>query len=67
MAEWHQSPDYIVDNWTDELLDLMVKKLVERKQQKPKPASLTVGPEDSQVSEESIFARAKNLIKWVKK
>jgi len=31
MAEWHVTPDYIVNNWTEELLELMVKKLVERK------------------------------------
>jgi len=30
MAEWHVTPDYIVNNWTNELLDLMVKKLNER-------------------------------------
>ncbi len=33
MSEWHVTPDYIVNNWTDELFDLMVKKLVERKEQ----------------------------------
>ncbi|KKL47865.1 hypothetical protein LCGC14_2331230, partial [marine sediment metagenome] len=22
MAEWHVTPDYIVNNWTNELLDL---------------------------------------------
>lgn len=32
MTEWHLPPDYIVNNWTDELFDLMVEKLVERKQ-----------------------------------
>ena len=32
MAEWHLPPDYIVDNWTDELLELMCEKLVKRKQ-----------------------------------
>ncbi len=31
MVEWHLSPDYIVNNWTDELLDLMMQKLIERK------------------------------------
>jgi len=33
LAEWHITPDYIANNWTDELLDLMVEKLVERKKQ----------------------------------
>ena len=32
MTEWHVTPDYIVNNWTDELLDLMIKKLTERKE-----------------------------------
>lgn len=31
MAEWHIPPDYIVENWTDELLELMTEKLVDRK------------------------------------
>jgi len=32
LAEWHITPNYIVSNWTEELLELMVTKLVERKQ-----------------------------------
>ncbi len=31
MVEWHVTPDYIVNNWTDELFDLMMEKLIERK------------------------------------
>ena len=31
MFEWHTTPDYIVNNWTDELFELMVVKMVERK------------------------------------
>ena len=31
MVEWRTTPDYIVNNWTDELFTLMVQKLVERK------------------------------------
>lgn len=31
LAEWHLPPAYILNNWTDELLDLMIQKLVERK------------------------------------
>ncbi|MBU2249731.1 MAG: hypothetical protein KKD77_23495 [Gammaproteobacteria bacterium] len=30
MAEWHVTPDYITNNWTEELLELMVSKLVDR-------------------------------------
>jgi hypothetical protein len=32
LAEWHLPPDYILNNWTDEMLTLMIEKLVERKQ-----------------------------------
>jgi len=31
MVEWHVPPDYIANHWTDELLDLMVEKLIARK------------------------------------
>ena len=31
MSEWHITPDYIVNNWTDELFSLMSEKLVNRK------------------------------------
>ena len=31
LAEWHITPDHIINNWTDELLDLMVGKFLERK------------------------------------
>lgn len=30
--EWRLDPVYIVNNWTDELLNLMVEKLSERKE-----------------------------------
>ena len=64
MAEWHITPDYIVNNWTDELFDLMIEKLVERKErekQPPPPKSTGV------VSNNEFFSRARNLIKVVKK
>ncbi len=66
LSEWHLSPDYIVNNWTDELLNLMVEKLSERKQREVS----TVGSsarEKPVESEEMFFARAKNLIKVEKK
>ena len=31
MSEWKLTPDYIVNNWTDELLELMVVSLGKRK------------------------------------
>ena len=66
MTEWHQPPDYIVNNWTDELLDLMVEKLIERKQREVQ----AMKPGDSggyKVPDSALFARASNLVKVVKK
>lgn len=70
MVEWHVSPDYIVNNWTDELLDLMVEKLVERKQrevQAARPASLQGDSGGHKVPDSILFAHAGNLIRVVKK
>ena len=60
MSEWHLPPDYIVSNWTDELLNLMVDKLAERKERES--AAYTKGG-DKTVPEEQLFRDAKNLIK----
>ncbi|HUT58984.1 MAG TPA: hypothetical protein VNA25_14140 [Phycisphaerae bacterium] len=30
LAEWHVTPDYIVNNWSEDLFALMVKKRNER-------------------------------------
>lgn len=62
MAEWHQPPDYIVANWTDELLSLMIEKLVERKERQS-----GAPPRDKVGSEEVLLAKAGNLIKVVKR
>ncbi len=48
MTEWHVPPDYIINNWTDELLDLMIQKFNERHKAKP-------GEEEPKVSEEVLF------------
>ncbi len=61
MSEWHVTPEYIINNWTDELLDLMLEKLIERKSQTSKE------PESPKVSDELLFAQANNLIKVDKK
>ncbi len=53
MSEWHLSPDYIVTHWTDELFNLMVEKLTERKKLKPK---------DNTVPVETLAAHAHGLI-----
>jgi len=57
MSEWHLSPDYIVTHWTDELFNLMVEKLTERKKGKP---------EDSTISAETLASQSRGLIKVVK-
>ena len=62
MAEWHLPPDYIINNWTDELLDLMTEKLAERKKREVQP--VTNGG-DPKVSDTTLFSRAGNLIKVV--
>ena len=54
MSEWHLSPDYIVIHWTDELFNLMVEKLTERKKQKP--------PVDNTVSAERLAAQSHGMI-----
>lgn len=73
MTEWHIAPDYIVANWTDELLSLMVDKLNERKEHEVKAvreasdSRRTEKAGNEQVSSEELFSRASNLIKVVKK
>lgn len=59
MSEWHLPPDYIVTHWTDELFDLMVEKLTERKKQKP------VTPIDNTISTEMLAARSHGMIEVI--
>lgn len=61
MREWHVTPDYIANNWTEELITLMLEKLVERKERERMP------PSKQKVPEQELFARGKNLIKVVKR
>ena len=64
MTEWHVTPDYIVTHWTDELLDLMIKKRKER-YDREQVREVTSG--QRLVPEEVLFAQGKNMIKVVKK
>ncbi len=58
MSEWHVTPDYIVNNWTDELLNLMVEKLVERKKQALGATSPSgFKGTDNVVSDKTLFAQ----------
>ncbi len=69
MSVWHVTPDYIVNNWTDELLDLMVEKLVERKQRESGTIqeSGNGSPKNHSVSAETLSAMSGGLIKVIKK
>ena len=59
MTEWSITPDYIINNWTDELFELMVDKLVERKKKESNTKS------DKPVESDAMFkAKTSNLIKW---
>lgn len=58
LSEWHITPDYIVNNWTDELLDLMLNKLVERKR---KEVNVIKGRSNA-VSAETLASRSHGMV-----
>lgn len=62
------TPDYIVNNWTDEFLDLMVEKLTERKERERQTrSSASSGDSGGHTVPASIlFAQASNLVKVIK-
>jgi len=64
MAEWHVTPDYIVNNWTDELLDLMQEKLNERKERES--TKLKDGDGNTEGAIKLLAARSGGFIKVVK-
>lgn len=66
LAEWHITPDYIVNNWTEELLSLMCEKLSERKERERESAR-GYSTKPNKVSVEGLAAVGKNLIKVVKR
>jgi len=55
MAEWHVTPDYMLNNWTDELFDLMVEKLIERKKREYQPE------ESKEETPESLRAKVSRM------
>ena len=65
MAEWHVTPDYIVNNWTDELLDLMIEKLVERRKAQFASSGAVSKSDEGKVSDKMLFSQARNLVKVV--
>ena len=71
LSEWHITPDYIVNNWTDELLALMVDKLSERKQREIDAMKGSSTPNryagKEVISDTELFARMGIKVKKVKK
>jgi len=62
MTEWHVTPDYIDNNWTNELLNLMIEKLEERKDKEKK----AIDHEDK-VPDTDFFRQLGNKVKVIKK
>ena len=48
-------PDYILGNWTDEMLELMIEKLVERKKREAEAIS---GRQKHKVPDDQLFREA---------
>jgi len=68
MVEWHITPEYILDNWTDELFDLMVVKMIERKEAQVRSSGENSGkPADGSVSAEALSVASGGMIKVVNK
>lgn len=67
MAEWHLTPEWVLDNWTSEELALMVEKLAERKQREVEAIKGSSKGEVTRVSDEDLFAQASSNIKVVKR
>lgn len=68
LSEWHLPPEYILDNWTDELLDLMVSKMVARHKRmnaamEGKEQFPANGAGEQLVPEVDLFRRAGIVIK----
>ena len=68
MAEWGVTPDYIVNNWDEELLGLMVDRLNQRKQREQEALqgrSKNLGR--TMVSDTELFAQLGGAIKIERK
>ena len=55
MSEWHVEPVYISEHWTQELFDLMVTKLVERRAREKE--AIENPEENKKISDTELFAR----------
>ncbi|KKW30179.1 MAG: Phosphoribosylformylglycinamidine cyclo-ligase, partial [Candidatus Kaiserbacteria bacterium GW2011_GWC2_52_8b] len=68
MIEWHVTPDYIVANWTDELLELMAQNLTKRKERERaiyegRVNGSTTNSEDERVDADKLFGILGNKLK----
>ncbi|MDD2666897.1 MAG: hypothetical protein PHQ37_07960, partial [Methanocellales archaeon] len=64
LTEWHIDPVYIDANWTDEMLQVMLDKLVARKKRINDAISGNQG--DDIVSEETLLAQMGNKVQVTK-
>ena len=61
------SPEYIFDNWTDEILGLMCQKLSERKEREVKALKGENPSTSGKVSDSQLFKQMGPKVKVVKK
>lgn len=62
LAEWGLTPEYIVNNWTEEELNLMTQKLAERKGLKSEKVTSNEASGRQKVSVESLVAGSNGMI-----
>ena len=65
MVEWRLTPEWILDNWTNEEFTLMVEKLAARKQREAEASKGDSKERAVTVSDKELFSRAGNKIKVV--
>ena len=66
MSEWHVTPDYIENHWTDEELNLMIESLVKRKEREKEVISGN-GSDKQIVSDKELFRQLGNKVKVTKR
>jgi len=66
LSEWHVTPDYIENHWTDEELNLMIESLVKRKEREKEVISGN-GSDKQIVSDKELFRQLGNKVKVTKK
>jgi hypothetical protein len=63
LIEWHLTPEYIIDNWTDEEFTLMIAKLNERKKREIDAVQSRGSETDTMVSDVELFKELGNKIR----